>query len=219
MRRLAAFFALAICAALPGRADEATRDRVSCYFTGWYSVCPGTKVAVTDASEVRIPGYEAYRTERSCSLKNRDESGVTLVSRDGKQIFVGAVLHDDSRHDRPFSPQSDLPGVRDTLQGMFGLPVALSVGAGVSGALIPIDIRIQQVPGSDSSYRSTWSRPCRARERVLNAINTALTLGLNGTPVFFYRGAWLTSEPGLAENFILGKRGDAAAPADLPSSR
>ncbi len=354
MRRLAAFFALAACAALPLRADEATRDRVSRYFTGWYSVCPGTKVAVTDAAEVQVPGYEAYRTERTCGLKNRDESGVTLVSRDGKQIFVGAVLHDDSRHDRPFSPPADLPGVRDALQGMFGLPVALSIGAGVYGALVPLDIRIQQVPGASatlpgfvsqdgasillgeflpfdvepavsrerilagpaeprakkekaatftvSAFIDLQCEKCRvrtpqvrevvrarggafdirflplvkvhdwafaaaesgaalanvspalyakyedalfpraagmnekgardlatdiaeaagareafaaelssgrARERVLNDINTALKLGLNGTPVFFFRGAWLTSEPDLAENYIKAALGDA----------
>ena len=39
-----------------------------------------------------------------------------------------------------------------------------------------------------------------------------MRLGLNGTPVFFYRGAWLTSEPELAENYVQkGLRGSGQA--------
>jgi protein-disulfide isomerase len=77
---------------------------------------------------------------------------------------------------------------------------------------------IAEAAGARGAFAAELSSG-RARDRVLNDVNLALRLGLNGTPVFFYRGAWLTSEPDLAENFILGKRGEAAAPTALPSSR
>jgi protein-disulfide isomerase len=360
MRKTGVFLALALSAGLPARADEAMRDRVAQYFTGWYSMCPDTKVTVSPA-EVSFEGYESYRTERTCSLKNRNESNTTLVSKARNEIFVGQVLHDDTRTGRPFSEAADLAAIRGALQGAFGLPIAVSVAAGSRSPLLPLDIRIQQAPGAsatlpgfvsqdgasillgeffpldvapaavrekliagsggaggskaaftvtafidfqcekcrvrtpqvrdfaaarggvvrirylplvkvhDWSFAAAESAAAledvspalaakyeeavfpraaamnektardlaadiaeaagsaeafaaelssgRARQRVLADINLALRLGLNTTPVFFYRGAWLTSEPDLAENFILGKRGEAAAPAALPSSR
>lgn len=42
----------------------------------------------------------------------------------------------------------------------------------------------------------------RARDRVVRDVELALRLGLSGTPVFFYRGAFLTGETGLAEKAI-----------------
>jgi hypothetical protein len=41
---------------------------------------------------------------------------------------------------------------------------------------------------------------------------------LNSTPAFFYRGAYLTAEPGLAENFIQGNSGPARK-ASHPGTR
>ena len=79
MRKVVFLACLAALAGLPARADEATRQRVGQYFTGWYSVCPGTRVTVTEAREIAIPGFEAYRVERACELKNRNESNVALV--------------------------------------------------------------------------------------------------------------------------------------------
>jgi len=144
--------------ALPARADEAGRQKVARYFTEWYSVCPGTKVTVTPASDVAIPGYAAYRAERTCDLKNRNESNVTLVDDAGKRIFVGQVLHDDSRKDRPFSASADLPTIRGVLADEFGLPVAISIKTGPEGSLVPLDIRIQQAPGAVATLPGYVSR-------------------------------------------------------------
>ena len=148
MRRAALLALLTVLAGLPARADEATRERVGRYFTAWYSVCPRTKVTVTPAGEIAIPGYEAYRAERACELKNRNESNVTLVDDARKEIFVGQVLHDDGRKNRPFSAPADLPVIKGVLQQQFGLPVAITARGGARGALVPLDIRIQQAPGA-----------------------------------------------------------------------
>ena len=59
----------------------------------------------------------------------------------------------------------------------------------------------------------------RARDRVIADVNLALRLGLNGTPVFFYRGAWLTAEPDLAEHFIEDKLSQPSKPAAQSSPR
>jgi protein-disulfide isomerase len=341
---------------LPACADEVIRQRVGRYFTAWYSVCPGTKVTVTEAREIAIPGYSAYRAERTCELKNRDESNVTLVDDAGKRIFVGQVLHDDSRKDRPFEPAADVPMIKGVLQQEFGLPVAITAKGGVHDALVPLEIRIQQVPGAvatlpgfvsqdgasiligeffpfdtgpDAARAKLLSEPpaaappkkavftvtafidfqcekCRvrtpqvrdfawshggvletrylplvkvhdwsfaaaesaaalanvspaladkyeqaifpkaqsmnakaardlgadiaeaagardafqteissgrARDRVIADVDLALRLGLNGTPVFFYEGAWLTSERDLAEHFIEDRLSQASKPA------
>ncbi len=346
MRRAVFFAFWMLFSALAAHADEASEERVTRYFTEWYSVCPGTKVTVKEVPEVAIPGYAAYRAERACQFKNRNESNLTLVDGAGKEIFVGQVLHDDTRRDRPFVPATDLPVIRGALQEMFGLPVAVSLGQGPRGALVPIVVRIQQAPGAiatlsgfvsqdgasillgeffpfdvdpnvtkakllsgapaaPASAKQTafsvtafidfqcekcrvrtpqvrdfaWTHggqlqvrflplvkihnwafaaaesaaalaavsPAlypkyeeavfpraaamnekaardlatdiaeaagaggayaaelssgRARQRVIDDINLGLRLGLNGTPVFFYQGAWLTAEPDLAENYI-----------------
>src|SRR5262245_54142560 len=350
--------------AFPARADEATRQKVSRYFTEWYSVCPGTKVTVAPASEIAIPGYAAYRAERACELKNRNESNVTLVDDAGKRILVGQVLHDDSRKDRPFSASADIPTIRGVLADEFGLPVAISVKTGSEeAAFLPLDIKIQEAPGaiatlpgyvsrdgasillgeffpfdvSPSAARAkliadtpggpapakkaaftvtafidfqcercrvrtpqirdfVWSRggrletrflplvkihdwsyaaaesaaalaaistqlednyeraifpkasamnaaaarqlaadvaeaagsrkafeeeiaSGRARDRVLADVDLVLRLGLNGTPMFFFQGAWLTSEPELAEKTIEARLSSGGKPGGAGSSR
>ncbi len=362
MRRTVFLAVLALFAAFSARADDATRARVARYFTQWYSFCPGTKVTVKAAPEVAIPGYDAYRAERACELKNRNESSITLVDTAGKEIFVGQVLHDDTRHGRPFVAATDLPVFRDALQDMFGLPVNLVVGQGQRGALVPLAVRILQAPNAVASVggfasqdgasilvgeffpfdvdpqvtrakllaapgppapakKSVFSvtafidfqcEKCRirtpqvrtfawahggevqvrflplvkihdwsfaaaecaaaltaaspalyskyedaifpragqmnettardlandvaqaagvgdafvaelssgrARQRVLGDIELALRLGLNGTPVFFYKGAWLSSEPELAENYVQAALEEAAKPAGKGSPR
>lgn len=50
----------------------------------------------------------------------------------------------------------------------------------------------------------------RARGHVVRDVQLALKLGLNSTPVFFYRGAYLASDPNLAEDFIQSRLGSAA---------
>lgn len=148
MRRTVFLAVLALFSGLSARGDDATKARVGRYFTKWYSVCPGNKVTVTAMPEVAIPGYDAYRAERACEFKNRNESNLTLVDKAGKEIFVGQVLHDDTRRDRPFVAATDLPLVRGALQEMFGLPVSLSLGQGQRGALVPLAVRILQAPGA-----------------------------------------------------------------------
>jgi hypothetical protein len=363
MRRVLILAALTALFAAPVRADEATRQRVARYFTEWYSVCPGTKVTVTEAREVAIPGYTAYRAERSCDLKNRNESNVTLIDAAGKQIFVGQVLHDDSRKNRPFAPATDLPTIRDVLTQEYGLPVGVNVKGDLGAALVPIVIGIQESAGAvavfngfvshdgatvmlgeffpfdvppmvtrakliaespgappppakavftmtafidfqcekcrvrtpqvrdyalshggvvqtrflplvkihDWSFAAAESAAAlaivspqleenyeraifpkaetmtpqaayelardvaeaagsrkafedeytsgRARKRVVADIQLALRLGLNGTPVFFFHGAWLTSEPELAEHYVESRLSDAGAPAAKSSPR
>jgi protein-disulfide isomerase len=51
----------------------------------------------------------------------------------------------------------------------------------------------------------------RARQRVIRDIELALRLGLNGTPVFFYRGAELTPEPEVVEAYLQQKLTNASA--------
>jgi protein-disulfide isomerase len=345
MRKAALGAILMLLGSASGRADEATRQRVGRFFSGWYSVCPGNKVTVTEDREVAIPGYEAYKADRACELKNRDESGVTLVDTAHTEIFVGQVLHDDSRKDRPFSAAADLPVLKGVLQQEYGLPIGIGTKGAARGALVPIEVRIQQAPGAlatlrgfvsqdgaslllgeffpldvapevtrakllaegapapsgkktlftvaafidfqcekcrvrtpqirdyafthggalrirylplvkihdwsfaaaecaaalsavspaleDNYERSVFAKAAsmnppaaretasdvaeaagvetafeaelssgRARDRVIADIDLALRLGLNGTPAFFFRGVWLTSEPELAEHFI-----------------
>jgi protein-disulfide isomerase len=361
MRTAGFLAAAAVFLALPARADDAARARVERYFSGWYSVCPGNRVTVAEAREVVVPGYAAYRVERACELKNRNESNITLVDDAGKEIFVGQVLHDDTRKDKPFSASADLPVIRGALADEYGLPVAISAKGAPRGALAPIEVRIQQAPGavavlpgfvsadgasvllgeffplavapeatrarliSESAPPATskvvftitafidfqcercrvrtpqvrdfaWSHggvletrylplvkvhdwafaaaesaaalsnvsppladkyeqavfarasgmnakaardlaadiaeaagarvgfeaelsSGRARDRVLADVNLALRLGLNGTPMFFYKGAWLTSEPDLLEHAVEARLTESGSPAGKSSPR
>jgi protein-disulfide isomerase len=53
----------------------------------------------------------------------------------------------------------------------------------------------------------------RARDRVMRDVDLALRLGLNSTPVFFYRGAFLPSDPNLAETYIQSRLGGTGKPS------
>ena len=59
----------------------------------------------------------------------------------------------------------------------------------------------------------------RARDRVVRDVELAMRLGLNGTPVFFYRGAFLTSDPNLVESYIQSRLGRSGKPTAQGSSR
>ncbi len=132
MRRTVFLAVLALFSALSARGDDATKARVGRYFTEWYSVCPGNKVTVTAVPEVAILGYDAYRAERACEFKNRNESNLTLVDKAGKEIFVGQVLHDDTRRDRPFVAATDLADDHHHRAGI--LQRGVNGNAGVAGA-------------------------------------------------------------------------------------
>ena len=79
MRRALFSAILAVLAALPAGADQAAEESLEKFFTGWFSVCPGTRVSARALPEIAIPGYPAYRVERQCELKNRGQSVVALV--------------------------------------------------------------------------------------------------------------------------------------------
>jgi hypothetical protein len=350
---------LVLCAALSAvslRADAPTRDRLSRYFGGWFSVCPGTSISVVEAPDFVIPGYAAYRVERKCDAKNRNELSIALVDAARDAVFVGEVFYSSDRRDQPFVAASDLPVIEGALQETFGLPVSVKVEAGTRGSLIPIRASIREAgnatvgssgfvsengaalllgefhpfgvapelwreqllsespgvrPGKGSSPVTAFidfqCEKCRvrtpqvrdflqahggaleirflplvkvhnwafaaaesaaalsgvspalytkyeesifpragsmnekavrelavdvaeaagvreafdaelssgrARERVVRDIELAMRLGLNGTPVFFYRGVYLTSEPNLAESYIQSRQGGSSGPAD-----
>jgi len=134
--------------AAPLRAEQTSRDRVAKYFEGWYSVCPGTQISVSPAPEMVVPGYETYKVERRCYAKNRNEASVTLVDRARDELFVGEVLFNLDRRNQPFTPASDLPVLRATLQSTYGLPVALRVGADTRGSLIPLVMTLRLAEGA-----------------------------------------------------------------------
>ncbi len=352
---------LALLVPAAGRADEATRQKVGRFFTGWYSVCPANRVAVAEDPEVRIPGYEAYKADRTCDLKNRNDSNIALVDAAHREIFVGQVLHDDSRRDRPFSAAADLPVIKGALEQEYGLPVGIATKGASRGALVPIEVKIQQAPGAlatlrgfvsqdgaslllgeffpldvapevtrakllaegaaptarkslftvtafidfqcercrvrtpqirdyafshggsvetrflplvkihewsfaaaesaaalraiqpmleDSYERAVFAKAAsmnpqaardtaidlaeaagqkaafeaeiasgRARDRVIADVDLALRLGINGTPQFFFRGYWLTSEPDLAEHFIDSRLAEPGGSSGKSSAR
>ena len=151
MRRALIFVLLAAFPASGSGATGSTRERVARYFEAWYSVCPATKVTATPAPEIRLAGYETYRVERECELKNRNEMSITLVDTARQEIFVGEVLHDDSRRDRPFSPAQDIPILQGALADAYGLPVTLSVAPGNRGPLKPIRLSIRQAEGASAA--------------------------------------------------------------------
>ena len=361
MRKAALCTVLMLVLSAWSRADEATRQKVGRFFSGWYSVCPGNKVTVTEARDIAIPGYEAYKADRDCELKNRNESNIALVDAAHREVFVGQVLHDDSRRDRPFSPASDLPPIKGVLQQEYGLPIGIGTKGAPRGALVPIEVRIQEAPGAlatlhgfvsqdgasillgeffpldvapeatrakllaegaapaskkplftvtafidfqcekcrvrtpqirdyafthggrletrflplvkihdwsfaaaecaaalsaiqpaleDNFERAVFAKAAamnpqavretaadvadaagvktafeaeiasgRARDRVIADVDLALRLGINGTPQFFFRGAWLTSEPDLVEHYIDSRLSEPGGSSGKSSAR
>ena len=181
MRKAVFLSILGVFRALSAPADDATKARVARYFTQWYSVCPGTKVTVTAMPGVVIPGLRRLPGGAGLRAQEPNESDITLVDKAGKEIFVGQVLHDDTRRDRPFVAATDLPVFRGALQDMFGLPVNLAVAAGPArlarapGRAHPrgaergrlgrrLRVAGRRVdPGRASSSRSTSNRTSRAR--------------------------------------------------------
>jgi protein-disulfide isomerase len=361
MRRGLFFAVLAVFTALSARAAESTEDRLSRYFGAWYSVCPGTSVTVSELREIAIPGFEAYRVERRCELKNRNEMSIALVDRTADEVFVGEVLHSDERKNEPFSSARDVPLIEAALKDAYGVPVSVRVEPAGRNALLPIrallrqsadataavsgfvsadgaslllgsfrpldedpaalrdralaespgvsppkgsflvtafmdfqcercrqrmpkvrdfvtarggvlDVRflplvkvhnwafaaaesaaalanvspvlstkyeealspragglteagarqiasdVAEAAGVGEAYEAELSSG-RARNRVVRDIELAFSLGLNSTPVFFFRGAQLTGEPGLAENAIQSGLGNAAAAPRPDSAR
>jgi protein-disulfide isomerase len=147
------FLSLVVLAAAAGAEGAApNRDRVSRYFEGWYSFCPGTQVTVTDAADVSITGYEAYRVERHCELKNRNEINVALVDPAKNEIFVGEVLYDASRRGKPFSPATDAPAIESVLTEAYGVPASLHVETGSRGPLLPIRVSLQEAPRATAKF-------------------------------------------------------------------
>ncbi len=130
--------------ALPSLPAEATREQVSRYFGRWFSVCPATKVAVVPTGEIALPGYEAYRVERQCDLKHRNEVAVTLVDRAKNEVFVGEVLHSDDRGARAFAADRDVPVLEAAMRDAYGVPVSIAVEPDSRGPLVPIRLSLRQ---------------------------------------------------------------------------
>jgi protein-disulfide isomerase len=171
-------------------AQAANRDRVLQYFGGWYSVCPNSKVSARPAPDIVVPGFESYRVSRECSAKNRDEVSIALVDPERDEVFVGQVLFDGARKDRPFVPMSDLPAIRASLQETYGLPVALRLGKESRGSLIPLLITLKLAEGALPSIPGFVSRDGAA---VLIGEFHPL-----GTPPEQWRDAVLSESPGIA---------------------
>lgn len=130
------------------RAEDAAPARIQRYFEGWYAVCPGTRVTVAAAADVAIPGFDAYRVERQCELKNRNELSIALWDPAHDEVFVGEVLFNGARRDQPFVPATDLPVIQATLQETYGVPVALAVRSPARGALIPLKVMLRMAEGA-----------------------------------------------------------------------
>lgn len=133
--------------------DPATRQSLIRHFGGWFSYYPGSRVSVRETDEVAIPGLTAYRVQRHSESERHRESHVALVDAAGGEVFVGRVLHDDSRASsrRPFDPSSDVPSIEAHLTDLFGLPVGVTPGPGSRGALREIAIAVRQAPGASVS--------------------------------------------------------------------
>ena len=129
---------------------EPTPNRVSRYFEGWYSFCPETRVVVTPMPDIRLAGFETYRVERSCALKNRNEVSVTLFDPTKDEIFVGEFLHDGTRKGRPFAAAADVPVLESILKDAYGVPVTIEVGKDGRGTLKPIRARLQLAEGASA---------------------------------------------------------------------
>lgn len=152
---------IAFCAGIAAasvRADSAARDRVSRYYGGWFAVCPGTQISVAAAPEIAIPGFEAFKVERHCDVKNRNELSIALVDSARDDVFIGEVLYSEERRNRPFVAASDVPIIQGALQDTYGLPVTVRVGADTRGALIPILASIRQTDKAAVSVSGFVSR-------------------------------------------------------------
>jgi hypothetical protein len=186
MRKTLALALLAGLCALPAAgASESTTERVSRYFAEWFSYCPQTRVRVSPAPEIALPGYESYRAERQCSLKNRNEMSVTLLDTAKNEIFIGDVLHSDERRGEPFSPSRDVPVLESVFRESFGLPVSIRVEPSSRGPLRAIRLSIRQAEGAEATMPGFVSEdgatvllgeffpfdvpPARLRERLLEA--------------------------------------------------
>jgi protein-disulfide isomerase len=77
---------------------------------------------------------------------------------------------------------------------------------------------VAEAAGVGPAYREELSSG-RARQRVARDVELALRLGLNGTPVFFYEGASLTSDKGAAEAYIESRLRNPSAATGGASSR
>src|SRR5262245_18925816 len=146
MRRTLLPALLLLAASESAAAGPATRDRVSRYFEGWFSVCPATQVDVAEASDIALPGCGAFRLERRCELKTRSAASVTLVDTARNEIFVGEVLHDASRRGRPFSAETDGRAIEAALTEDYDVPASLRLDTGSRGSLQPIRVSLQQAP-------------------------------------------------------------------------
>ncbi len=149
------FFALLsalLCVGSAGAASPTgpTAERLTRYFTSWYSFCPETRVTAAPVPDLALAGFEAWRVERSCALKNRNEMSITLVDAGKDEVFVGEVLHDDTRKGRPFSEATDLPILKEILTDAYGLPATIAMEPGARGPLKPFRATLRLAEGASA---------------------------------------------------------------------
>jgi hypothetical protein len=158
MRRTPVFAVIVLLAASSSASAQDVSTRLSRWFTGWYSVCPNTRVTASRVPEIAIPGYESWRVERQCDAKNRNEMSVTLVNAARDRVFVGEVLHSDAPRSGPFSAQQDLPQLEAALREAFGVPLKVQVDASASGDLLPLTLSLQQAENATATLPGFVSR-------------------------------------------------------------
>jgi protein-disulfide isomerase len=110
-----------------------------------------------------------------------------------------------------------LAAVSPALYARYEEAVFPRAGTMTESAVRELAVDVAEAAGSRPAYEAELSSG-RARDRVVADVTAALRLGLNGTPVFFYRGVFLTSEPNLLEGYIQPRLGGPAKPADAPPS-
>jgi hypothetical protein len=122
--------------------------------------------------------------------------------------LTGAPLRaDQATRDRPESAAA-LANVSPAPYANYEEALFPRAGGMMEKAARELARDVAEAAGAREAFEQELSSG-RARERVLRDIELALRLGLNSTPVFFYRGTLLTGESQLAESYIQEELGNA----------
>jgi protein-disulfide isomerase len=111
-----------------------------------------------------------------------------------------------------------LANVSPALYDRYEQAVFPQASAMTPAAVRQVGADVAEAAGVGPAYREELSSG-RARQRVARDVGLAMSLGLNGTPVFFYEGAFLTSDTGVAENYIDGRLRQKSGSPGTPGGR